>query len=195
LNYLDAQPILTRLDLLSVILLEIGFGATRAITDLSNTARGNTYAIPVAMLMLALGRLMPMDRADDFAFLSTTYPIISMFLGLGVGLLLLISTSIKGALNPRPRANAPGRRQAGGRRGLGRGTRAPSCTYRCNPTQNPNRHTKPALRLLGHEISCSKNSERAGRRASEIINTMTNTDRYSPLKSHFETYRPSVVSF
>ncbi|MCY0876303.1 MAG: endospore germination permease, partial [Firmicutes bacterium] len=110
LQYLNAQPILARLDLLGVILwvfgsffriATFGVGAMRAITEISQTERVNTYAIPVAIVLITLGLLMPMDRADDFTFLATTYPIISMFMGLFLPTLLLLSTWLKGLFSPK----------------------------------------------------------------------------------------------
>ncbi|MCY0874689.1 MAG: GerAB/ArcD/ProY family transporter, partial [Firmicutes bacterium] len=110
LQYLDAQPVLARLDLVGVILwvfgsffriATFGVGAMRAITEISQTERVNTYAIPVAIVLITLGLVMPMDRADDFTFLATTYPIISMFMGLFLPTLLLLSTWLKGLFSPK----------------------------------------------------------------------------------------------
>lgn len=114
LQYLDAKPILERLDLLGIVLWAFGsffrisvfgLGAMRAITEMSQTKRENTYGIPVALLLVSIGLMMPLDRADDFTFLSTTYPVISLFMGLVLPTLLLISTWMKGLVSRK--ASAP----------------------------------------------------------------------------------------
>lgn len=119
LQYIDAKPVIERLDLLGVILWVygaffrisvFGLGAMRVITELSGTKRMNTYAIPIAITLLSLGMIMPMDRSDDFTFLATTYPVLSMLLGLLLPLVLLIFTWIKvslGANKPPAPAGQP----------------------------------------------------------------------------------------
>ncbi|KUO94651.1 GerAB/ArcD/ProY family transporter [Ferroacidibacillus organovorans] len=118
LQYLDAKPLLERLDLFGVVLWTFGayfrvaiFGicAMRAVSDTTKTKRPNTYSIPIALILVGFGLLMPIDRADDFSFLSATYPVISMIMGLLIPSLLLISTLIKNAFAKRKKE---GKRQA-----------------------------------------------------------------------------------
>ncbi|KYP79318.1 GerAB/ArcD/ProY family transporter [Ferroacidibacillus organovorans] len=110
LQYLDAKPLLERLDLFGVVLWTFGayfrvsiFGicAMRAVSETTKTKRYNAYSIPISLVIVGLGLVMPIDRADDFGFLSATYPVISIIMGLLIPSLLLVSTWIKNAVAKR----------------------------------------------------------------------------------------------
>ena len=113
LQYINASPLLERLDLFAIILwvtgayfriIIYGFCAVEAVAQLGGAKQVNSYTIPVLTTLVGMSLLMPVDRADDFTFLDTAYPVIAIGMGVATPAALLLSTLFK---QRKSRAAAP----------------------------------------------------------------------------------------
>lgn len=101
LHYINAAPVLERLDLFAIILWVVGayfrviiYGlcATEAVSQLTAAKQANSYTIPTLSVLVGVSLIMPIDRADDFAFLETAYPVIALGMGLVIPTAILLTS-------------------------------------------------------------------------------------------------------